>query len=287
MIIKESGVSFMSSSEIDRGSAIFGDIRGWIDALREADELEEVKGEVDWNVELGNIIRMMQGSGDGPAFLFSNIKDYNGPDALCSRIFTGGHASYSRIAMMFGLPQDTPPRELVRICRTIFQERIEPRTVKDGPVKENVLTGDDIDLFEISGSKWNRLDGGRYVLTYAGCVTKDPDTDVHNVGIYREVVGGPAEIPVLLWRAQHWGGHFSKHQQSGSEICRFAYVIGWAHRWASPPEHLPRSISEYDVMGAIRGEPVDLVDCETVPLKVPASAEIVIGLDIDRPVHLH
>ena len=83
----------MSSSGINRGPAAFGDIRGWIDALRDADELEEIKGEVDWDVELGNIIRMMQGSGDGPAFLFSNIKDYNGPDALCSRIFTGGHAS--------------------------------------------------------------------------------------------------------------------------------------------------------------------------------------------------
>ena len=63
------------------------------------------------------------------------------------------------------------------------------------------------------------------MLTYAGCVTKDPDTDVHNVGIYRGMVGGPAEIPVLLWRAQHWGRHFETpaiRQRNAS-----CHVIGW------------------------------------------------------------
>ena len=266
----------MNESVLNRGPAVFGDLRGWIDALREAGELEEVTGEVDWDVEIGNLVRMIQGSGDGPALLFSNIRDYNTPDALCSRIFTGGQASYSRIAMMFGLPQDTPVRELVRICRTIFQDRVAPRVVKDGPVKQNVIAGDDIDLLRFPVPKWNRLDGGRYVLTYAGCVTKDPETDIHNVGIYRGMVSGPAEIPVLMWRAQHWGAHYAKHQERGDEM-PVAYVMGWEPSLgftAGAP--VPRNVSEYDVMGAIRGEPVDLVECETVPLMVPATAEIVI-----------
>ncbi len=60
----------MDGSGIKRGSAVFGDIRGWIDALRDGDELEEITGEVDWDVELGNLIRMMQGSGDGPRSCF-------------------------------------------------------------------------------------------------------------------------------------------------------------------------------------------------------------------------
>ena len=266
----------MTGTDVARGRVAFGDLRGWIDALRAAGEIEEIAGEVDWNVEIGNLVRMMQGSGDGPAILFSNIKDYNGPDAVCSRLFAGGQASYSRIAMMFGLPRDTPVRDLVRVCRTIFQERIPPRTVADGPVKRNVATGGDIDLLKFPVPKWNRLDGGRYVLTYAGCVTRDPDTGVHNVGVYRGMVGGRAEIPVLMWRAQHWGAHFAKHRKRGDEM-PVAYVIGWEPSLgftAGAP--VPRDVSEYDVMGAIRGEPVDLVACETVPLMVPAAAEIVI-----------
>ncbi len=56
-----------------------------------------------------------------------------------------------------------------------------------------------------------------------------------------------------------------------------AVAIGWEPSLgfcAGSP--VPKGICEYDVMGAIRGEPVDLVKCETVDLYVPASAEIVI-----------
>jgi 4-hydroxy-3-polyprenylbenzoate decarboxylase len=101
----------------NRKPAAFGDLRGWIDALRKAGELAEIDREVHWDVELGTIVRMAQGTGYGPAFLFNNITDYNGSDALCGQVFTGGQGSYPRLAMMFGLPQDTPVRELVKsIC---------------------------------------------------------------------------------------------------------------------------------------------------------------------------
>jgi|TARA_B100000315_G_scaffold249055_1_gene279726 4-hydroxy-3-polyprenylbenzoate decarboxylase len=267
-----------TSSDIParRSESAFGDLRGWIDALRAEGELREIDAEVDWDVEIGSIIRMAQGTGAAPALLFNNIKDYGAPDALSSRIFTGGQGSYSRLAMMFGLPGDTHPRELVKICRTIFNQRVESVVVKDGPVKQNILTGDDIDLLKFPVPKWNRLDGGRYILTYAGCVTKDPDTGTHNVGIYRGMVSGRDKIPVLLWRAQHWGEHYSKNAERGAEM-PVAYVIGWEPSLGfTGGAPIQRGISEYDVMGAIRGVPVELVECETVPLMVPASAEIVI-----------
>ena len=267
-------MSEASNTSVDRQPVAYGDLRGWIDALRREGELQEIDGQVDWDTELGTITRMLQGQGDGPAVLFSNIKDYNGPDARSSQLFAGGQGSYSRLAMMFGLPRDTAPRDLVKICRTLFTERIAPVVVKDGPVKANIVTGEAIDLNDFPVPKWNRRDGGRYVLTYAGCVTKDPETQVHNVGIYRGMVAAKNRIPVLLWRAQHWGGHLTKYE--GEEM-PVAYVIGWEPSLgftAGAP--VPRGICEYDVMGAIRGEPVELVECETVPLMVPASAEIVI-----------
>lgn len=254
----------------------FGDLRGWIEALRREGELREIHAEVDWDVEIGSIIRLAQGTGASPALLFNNIKDYNGPHAVSRQIFSGGQGSYSRLAMMFGLPRETHPRELVKICRTVFTERLPPVVVQDGPVKENVLTGEHIDLLRFPVPKWNRLDGGRYIATYAGCVTKDPDSGVHNVGIYRGMVSGRDRIPVLLWRAQHWGGHFSKYADRGEEM-PVALVIGWEPSLGfTGGAPIPRGVSEYDVMGAIRGAPVELIDCETVPLMVPASAEIVI-----------
>src|ERR671930_579268 len=79
--------------------------------------------------------------------------------------------------------------ELAEIARTILSGTIAPKIVATGPAKENILTGADIDLYEFPAPHWNRLDGGRYLLTYGGCVTKDPQTGIMNVGIYRGMVG--------------------------------------------------------------------------------------------------
>ena len=70
--------------------------------------------------------------------------------------------------MMLGLPPDTHPRELVKIGRNILTGSIPPKIVKTGPVKENIITGKDVDLYEFPAPYWNRLDGGRYLMTYGG-----------------------------------------------------------------------------------------------------------------------
>src|SRR5262245_59698518 len=201
---------------VERKPVAFGDLRGWIAALKAAGEFHEVDAQVDWNIELGTILRLTQGAGTGPALMFNNIKDYNRPDSRCRRVFGGGLGSHRRVAMMLVLSPDTHPRDLVKIGRTILNDRIPPNIVKDGPVKQNVITGNDIDLDAFPTPYWNRLDGGRYLITYAGVVTKDPETGVMNVGIYRGMVAGRDQIPILMWRAQHIGHHVTAWQQGGS-----------------------------------------------------------------------
>jgi UbiD family decarboxylase len=268
----------------ERKPVAFGDLRGWMKALKTAGELREVDAEVDWNIELGTIMRLAQGPGTGPALLFNNIKDYSHQDSRCRKVFGCGLSSYRRVAMMLGLSPDTHPRELVKIGRNILTGSIPPKIVTTGPVKQNVVTGDDIDLYQFPAPYWNRLDGGRYLLTYGGVVTKDPQSGIMNVGIYRGMVASRNQIPILMWRAQHIGHHVTAWQHGGSPEMPIAVAIGWepslGFAGGSP---VPKGTCEYDVMGAIRGKPVDLVKCETVDLYVPATAEIVIegylGLD--------
>jgi 4-hydroxy-3-polyprenylbenzoate decarboxylase len=105
-----------------------------------------------------------------------------------------------------------------------------------------------------------------------------------NVGIYRGMVAGPKEIPILLWRAQHIGHHFTAWKNAGHTKMPIAFVIGWEPSMGfCAGQPVAKGLSEFDVIGAIRGEPVELVKCETIDLHVPASAEIVIegeiGLD--------
>jgi 4-hydroxy-3-polyprenylbenzoate decarboxylase len=260
----------------ERKPIAFGDLRGWMKALDAAGEMQRIEAEVDWNIELGTIARLAQGPGTGPAVLFGNIRDY-GANARCRQVLTGGLSSPRRVAMMLGLPADTHPRELVRLGRTLLTDAIAPKIVTTGPVKENVIKGDDIDLYEFPVPQWNRADGGRYILTYGGVVTKDPATGVMNVGVYRGMVGSKNQIPILMWRAQHIGHHATAWQQAGHNEMPIAVAIGWEPSLdfvGGAP--VPKNMCEYDVVGAIRGEAVELVKCETVDLHVPASAEIVI-----------
>src|SRR5712671_1854893 len=262
---------------LERKPVAYGDLRGWIDALRAQGELHEINAEVDWNIELGTIMRLAQGPGTGRALLFNNIKAYNKPKSRGRRVFGSALNNNRRIAMMLGLPPDTHARELVKIGRTILQENIPPRIVKTGACKENVVTGKDINVEDFPVPYWNRLDGGRYLITYAGVVTKDPTSGVMNVGIYRGMIGGKDRIPILMWRAQHIGHHVTAWQQAGHKEMPIAVAIGWEPSLgfvAGSP--VPKGLCEYDVIGAIRGAPVELVKCETVDLHVPASAEIVI-----------
>jgi UbiD family decarboxylase len=267
-----------------RKPVAYGDMREWMRALNAAGELHEIDAQVDWNIELGTITRLAQGPGTGPALLFNNIKDYNKPNSLCRRVFAGGLSSYRRVAMMMGMPLDTHPRELVKTARSLLQGTIPPKIVKSGPVKENIITGKNIDLYKFPAPYWNRLDGGRYLLTYGGCVTKDPETGVMNVGVYRGMVAGKNKIPILMWRAQHIGHHVTAWEKGGKREMPIAVAIGWEPSLdftAGSP--VPKGVCEYDVIGAIRGVPVELVKCETVDLYVPATAEIVIEgfLDFD------
>lgn len=260
----------------------FMDLRQWLTLLEKEGELKRIGAEVDWDREIGTIARKVL-ERKGPALLFENIKDYR--EGRCTRLFTGGLASRERLALALGFPKDVSNRELVQYVMQKNRESIEPRVVATGPIKDHIVKGTDVDLTEFPVPKWHYLEGGRYINSFAGTVTRDPDTGLQNVGMYRGMIGKPNTIPSLLIKGgQHWGQHFVKYASKG-EPMPVACVMGWdpllGFLAGSP---IPAGVCEYDVMGAYRGEPVELVRCETVDLEVPASAELVIeGLIYDDP----
>lgn len=256
------------------------DLRQSLAMLAEHGELARVGAEVHWDRELGAITREVLYR-KGPALLFENITGYNQPDSLSSKLATGLMASPRRLALCLGLPPDVSNENLIKHVLTELDGRVLPELVADGPVHENVITGDDIDLEAFPVPRWHYLDGGRYINTYAAVVTKDPDTGSVNVGVYRGMIGGRDTIPVLLVASQHWGRHWAKYQARGERM-PIACVYGWNPVMdivAGSP--IPEGVSEYEVMGALLDAPVPLVKCRSVDLEVPASAEIVVEGYID------
>ncbi|MFC1979593.1 UbiD family decarboxylase [Chloroflexota bacterium] len=250
-------------------------LREWIVKIEEVGQLKRINAEVDWNIELSAITKRVAKQ-EGPALLFENIKGYQ--NKTCRQVFMNGMGSRERVAMALGLPMESSYREITEHAKEKLGQTINPIIVSSGPVKENIMKGGAVDLYEFPVPKYMELDGGRYINTRGCLVTMDPDTKVMNVGMYRGMIGDDKKsIPVLLLRSQHWGHHYTKYEQQGQEM-PVAVVYGWDPTilvCASTPIVHPGS-SEYEVMGGLRGEPVELVKCETSDLYVPATAEIVI-----------
>lgn len=260
--------------------AYAADLRDTLAMFDAHGELAEVRGEVNWDRELGAVTREML-SRKGPALLYTNITDYNSPDRRCGRLATSLLASRRRLSLCLGFDDEVDNDRLVKHVIATMKERVPPVVVDDGPVHENVVLGPDIDLTAFPVPRWHHLDGGRYINTFAAVVTKDPDNGEVNVGVYRGMIGGPDTIPVLMVASQHWGRHWGKYQARGERM-PVACVYGWhpiMDMLAGSP--IPEGVCEYEVMGAFLGGPVPLVACRTVDLQVPASAEIVVEGYID------
>jgi UbiD family decarboxylase len=261
------------------------DLRDWIAQLDAAKEVRHIGAEVHWDCELGAVARRVLEK-RGPALLFESITDYK--EGPATQVFTGSYGTRKRLALALGLPPDVTNTEIVQYVMKKNQERIKPVLVETGPVKENIVKGEKVDQTIFPVPRWGHRDGGRYIHTFSHIVTRDPETGVMNVGMYRGMVGKKDTTPMLLIKGgQHWGQHFNKYAERGEEM-PVACVIGGdpilPFLSGSP---LPAGVCEWDVLGAYRGEPVQLVQCETVDLEVPANAEIVIeGFISDAPDRL-
>jgi 4-hydroxy-3-polyprenylbenzoate decarboxylase len=256
----------------------FQDLREWISFLEGRGELKRVKAEVDWNLEMGAIVRRMLDR-SGPGLLFENIKDHNQPGARCTRLVTSTLGHKRRLPYMFGLPAETHFRDMAKLAKDRFAGRVAPRIVQKGPCKENIVKGDDANLYDFPAPKWHHRDGGRYMVTSAAVVTRDPDSGETNVGTYRGMVASKKKMGMLLVPSQHWGAHFQKYRERQQPM-PIAIVIGMEPLFrfvaATPVAHVGYPYGEYEIVGALRGAPVELVKCETQDLFVPSAAEIVL-----------
>ena len=134
-------------------------------------ELLRIPMQVDWQYELGGWIRKsVDMRPKGPALLFENITDYP-PE---QRVFSCGISSYPRFALALGLPKETHPREIIDVFRKRLKNPVPPEIVSAGPVKENIMIGRDVDLYKFPVPMFTPRDGGRYVGTWCGVISKSP-----------------------------------------------------------------------------------------------------------------
>jgi len=276
----------------------YASLREFLTHLEDRGRLVRVTAPVSTALEMTEIQTRLLAE-RGPAVLFENPTNPDGSPAGMP-VLVNLFGSVERVA--WGM--DREPRGLREVGETLaflrqpeppggFREAVEmlpllktvmamkPKTVGSAPCQEVVLTGDDIDLVRLPVQTcWPGEPAP--LITWPLVVTRGPNpkgdkTDAFNLGIYRMQVTG-RDTTLMRW-LKHRGGaqHHARWKAEKREPLPAAAVIG-----ADPGTILaavtpvPDTLSEYQFAGLLRGRKVELVDGKTVPLKVPATAEIVL-----------
>jgi 4-hydroxy-3-polyprenylbenzoate decarboxylase len=267
------------------------DLREFINLLEIRDQLRRIEFQVSTHLEITEITDRISKlpPAENKALLFENVSGSNLP------LLINAFGSRERMSWALGvddleelnqrLTAILDPRlpdgvrqmisrgqELLDVLRSIG---MGPKKVKRGPVQEIVEAENPSLAFLPILHCWPE-DAAPFI-TLPQVITRDPQSNIRNVGMYRlQVVD---EKTLLL----HWQRH-----KGGAEHARVARVIEEDHipaaivlggdpasMWcASAP--LPPDIDEYLLAGFLRGSPVEFIDCVSQPLEVPAHAEIVI-----------
>jgi len=251
-------------------------LREFINALEENGFLCRKKYQVDWKYELGAIARA-----ENKPILFENIKDYPG-----KRIFVNGLSSYASIGLAVGIDSHANnPKSLSKIIRQAFSKPIDPVMIDKSPLTENKIT-EQINLTVLPVPWWSEIDAGRYIGTWHLNITRDPESKVRNVGIYRMQLLGPKIATVSVSPRSHLAEHIKKAEKLGKEL-PMAVAIGVDERLIIAAAASPAyGVDELALPGGLLGKPVELFRCLTQPLEVPADSEIVIEGYIKPGIHV-
>ncbi len=277
------------------------DLHAFLDRLEAAGELARVSTTVSRDLEITEITdRTCKGPAQSNrALLFEHVAGFEMP--VAANLFGTprrmawalGVEDLNELAERLGtlldlrLPQGlggmlSRGQDLLNALRAVG---VGPTRVRHAPAQE-IIQKDTASLDSLPILTCWPGDGGRFI-TLPQVITRDPETGVRNVGMYRlQVVD---ERRLLMHWQRHKGGaeHARVARASRKPTIPAAVVLGGdpASMWcASAP--LPPDIDEYLLAGWLRGKPVEFVEAVSIPLDVPAQAEIVLEGYVDPNEHL-
>ena len=185
-----------------------------------------------------------------------------------------------------GEPRESTLVDLMRVWVDKHENKIPPKWVESAPCKENVMMGDEVDLFKFPVPKFYPLDGGRYFGTAHFVITKDPDTGWVNLGTYRLQLLDKNHLGTQFIKGKHADIMLKKYQALKKPMPVAAVVGCDPLLFLMGAARLSAFESEYDLAGSIRGEGIEVIKAETNDLPVPATAEIVVEGEVDADAFL-
>ena len=267
----------------------YHDLRDFIKQLEKQGELKRITVPVDPYLEMTEICDRTLKQG-GPALLFENPIGYNIP--VLANLF----GTPKRVAMGMGaesvtelrgigellamLKEPEPPKGMKDAWEKfpIFKQvlNMAPKLVTSPPCQELVREGDEIDLSDYPiQTCWP--DDAAPLITWPLVITKGPNKERQNLGIYRQQVIAKNKV-IMRWLAHRGGALDFREWQKAYPGQPFPVSVALG---ADPATILaavtpvPDTLSEYAFAGLLRGSKTEVANCLINDLQVPASAEIV------------
>jgi len=263
----------------------YSDLRDFLRDLEKEGDLRRVTAPVDPHLEVTEIVQRVVRDG-GPALLFENPT--YGEMPLAINVF----GTDRRMAKALGVQSfdeiGAKIRDLVKpelphglsgfrdaLSKVGTLRTVPPKHVRRGACQEVVLKGPDVDLERLPGLKTWPQDGGVFLnlgLTH----TKHPETGARNLGMYRLQRHSRNQVGMHWQIHKDSNAHHAVAERRGERLpVAIAFGCPPAVTYAASAP-LPPDIDEYLFAGFLAGQRVEMVDCLTVPLQVPANAQVVL-----------
>ncbi|TMB67801.1 MAG: UbiD family decarboxylase [Deltaproteobacteria bacterium] len=243
------------------------DLRSFIAQLeaKSPEEIARVNKPLSPRYEISALLTHLEKIKRFPLLFFEKVKGSDAPVVI--------NAQASRRLMAIAL--DGKPEELARKFGERQSKPIPPVEVTDAPVQEVTKLGDEADLTEVPMLTHYDVNAAPYI-TAGVVVAADPDTGVRNTSYNRLMMAGKRELRIFMAIGRHLWTLHNKFERRDQPL-PIAIVIGVHPLFSLGAQALtPADEDEYGVIGGMMNEPLRLVKAKTVPILVPADAEMII-----------
>jgi 2,5-furandicarboxylate decarboxylase 1 len=258
------------------------DLRTFIEDMKRQmpDDVVEVDKLIDPKFEITALQQHLENEGKFPLLIFNQVKNLKGEKSVF-RLATNAFATRQKCAVALDLPKEKWRMETSFEFARRSQQRIKPVIVGSGeaPVQQNVIAGDDVDLFDLPVVTHHKMDAKPYLVD--AVVAADPETGVYNSSHHRQLIKSKNEMG--LWMSpRHLWTYCQKAAKMGKPL-PMIHVHGHHPGFFLGSEALvPIEADEYEVIGGVLGEPLRLTPSVTWGdrFMVPADAEVVIEAEV-------
>jgi UbiD family decarboxylase len=263
----------MSDQSNFTANITYDDLRDWLSCAERLGEVRVVRG-ATWEEDISLAAEAVLRSENGPCVVFDEVPGCPKGFRLLMNVFAG-----KRRNLTLGFPDQLTKWELSEAYREAYLERpriVPHEVVDDGPVFENIVLGNDVDILKFPSPIWHERDGGRYIGTGTYSITRDPEEGWLNAGSYRAQVHDRNTVGILMAAGHHGDLHREKYFARGEPLPLVMVLGGDPLCFFYGGTEAPYGVFEIDIVGGLRGRPIKMVRGKVTGLPFPASAEIVL-----------